>query len=57
VSATVLNGITAAATVHKWLRAWYGENMPGAIDLDVVRQMLPTTPYGLGIRVLLLTQN
>jgi hypothetical protein len=50
VSATALNGITAATTVLKWLRAWYGENMPEAIDLDVVRQLLPTTPYGTGIR-------
>ncbi|MCC6591726.1 MAG: ImmA/IrrE family metallo-endopeptidase, partial [Xanthomonadales bacterium] len=24
--------------------------MPGATDLDVVRQMLPTTPYGAGVR-------
>jgi hypothetical protein len=50
VSTTALNGFAAAATVLKWLRAWYGENMPEAIDLDVVRQLLPTTPYGIGIR-------
>lgn len=50
MSAPVLNGFTAAATVLKWLRAWYAENMPEAIDLDVVRQMLPTTPYGTGVR-------
>jgi hypothetical protein len=50
VSAPSLNGFTAAATVLKWLRAWHGDNMPGATDLDVVRQMLPTTPYGAGVR-------
>ncbi len=50
MSASALNGFTAATTVLKWLRAWYGENMPEAIDLDVVRQMLPTTRYGAGIR-------
>lgn len=44
-----LNGFTAAATVLKWLRAWYTDNMPEAIDLDVVRQMLPSTPYGKGV--------
>ena len=38
MSATALNGFTAATTVLKWLRAWYGENMPEAIDLDVVRR-------------------
>ncbi len=50
MSATALNGFTAATTVLKWLRAWYGENMPEAIDLDVVRQLLPTTRYGTGIQ-------
>lgn len=50
MSATTLNGFTAASKVLKWLRAWHAENMPEAIDLDVVRQMLPTTPYGTGVR-------
>lgn len=50
MSATALNGFTAAATVLKWLRAWHGDNMPEATDLDVVRQMLPTAPYGAGVR-------
>lgn len=45
-----LTGSIAASHVHKWLRAWYGADVPEAIDLDVVRQMLPTTPYGKGIR-------
>ncbi len=40
----------AASHVHKWLRAWYGADVPEAVDLDVVRQMLPTTPYGTGAR-------
>lgn len=48
MSAQAHNGFTAAAKVLKWLRAWHAENMPEAIDLDVVRQMLPTTPYGKG---------
>ncbi|MCI1193824.1 ImmA/IrrE family metallo-endopeptidase [Calidifontimicrobium sp. SYSU G02091] len=50
MSAPALNGFTAAATVLKWLRAWHAGDMPEAIDLDVVRQMLPTTPYGTGVR-------
>ncbi len=50
MSAPALNGFTAAATVLKWLRAWHADDMPEAIDLDVVRQMLPTTPYGTGVR-------
>ena len=45
-----LTGSIAASHVHKWLRAWYGADVPEAIDLDVVRQMLPTTPYGKGVR-------
>ena len=28
----------------------YGEGMPDAIDLEIVRQMLPSTPYGAGVR-------
>ena len=44
------NGFTAAATVLKWLRAWHGQDMPEAIDLDVLRAMLPSTPYGQGVR-------
>lgn len=40
----------AANTVQKWLRAWYQGNMPDAIDLEIVRQMLPGTPYGTGVR-------
>jgi Zn-dependent peptidase ImmA (M78 family) len=50
MSGPALNGFTAAATVLKWLRAWHADDMPEAIDLDVVRQMLPTTPYGTGVR-------
>lgn len=40
----------AANTVQKWLRAWHQGCMPDAIDLEVVRQMLPDTPYGAGVR-------
>ena len=34
----------------KWLRLWHGATMPEAPDLDVLRQMLPETPYGKGVR-------
>jgi hypothetical protein len=50
VSETVLNGFTAAATVLTWLRAWHGDDMPEAIDLDVVRRLLPTTRFGTDVR-------
>ncbi|MDY0329678.1 MAG: ImmA/IrrE family metallo-endopeptidase [Thiomonas sp.] len=51
MSATpALTGPIAANTVQKWLRAWYGTGMPDAVDLDIVRQMLPSTPYGKGVR-------
>ncbi|WP_422110312.1 ImmA/IrrE family metallo-endopeptidase [Burkholderia multivorans] len=43
-------GSIAANTVQKWLRAWYSTDMPDAIDLEIVRQMLPSTPYGTGAR-------
>ena len=49
-AAQPLTGSIAANTVQKWLRAWYSTGMPDAIDLEVVRQMLPTTPYGTGVR-------
>ena len=49
-AAQTLTGSIAANTVQKWLRAWYSEGMPDAIDLEIVRQMLPSTPYGAGVR-------
>lgn len=50
-AAQTLTGSIAASHVIKWLRAWYrDEGMPDAIDLEVVRQLLPTTPYGSGVR-------
>ncbi|WP_265307185.1 ImmA/IrrE family metallo-endopeptidase [Verminephrobacter eiseniae] len=49
-AAQALTGSIAANTVQKWLRAWYSTGMPDAIDLEVVRQMLPTNPYGTGVR-------
>ena len=49
-AAQTLTGSIAANTVQKWLRAWYSTGMPDAIDLEVVRQMLPGTPYGTGVR-------
>ena len=45
-----LTGSFASSHVIKWLRAWYSEGMPDAIDLEIVRQMLPSTPYGAGVR-------
>ncbi len=49
-AAQTLTGSIASSHVIKWLRAWYSEGMPDAIDLDIVRQMLPDTPYGAGVR-------
>ena len=50
-AAQALTGSIAASTVLKWLRAYHGESgMPDAVDLDILRQMLPTTPYGKGVR-------
>ena len=45
-----LTGSIAASTVLKWLRAWHADGMPDAVDLEVVRQMLPETPYDKGVR-------
>ena len=45
-----LTGSIASSHVIKWLRAWYSTGMPDAIDLEIVRQMLPSTPYGAGVR-------
>ena len=45
-----LTGSIASSHVIKWLRAWYIEGMPDAIDLEIVRQMLLSTPYGAGVR-------
>ena len=45
-----LTGSIASSHVIKWLRAWYSEGMPDAIDLEIVRQMLPSTPYGASVR-------
>ena len=48
--AQALTGSIASSHVIKWLRAWYIEGMPDAIDLEIVRQMLPSTPYGASVR-------
>lgn len=45
-----LTGSIAANNIHKWMRAWHQGAAPDAIDLDLVRQMLPDTPYGQGVR-------
>jgi len=44
------NGFIAASRVLQWLRAYHGQAMPEAVDLDLVREMLPSTPYGQGVR-------
>lgn len=49
-AAQTLTGSIAANTVQKWLRAWHQGGVPDAIDLEIVRQMLPGTPYGAGVR-------
>ena len=50
-AAHALTGSIAANTVQKWLRTWYGTgHMPDAIDLEVVRKMLPGTPYGKEVK-------
>ena len=38
------NGFIAASRVLQWLRAYHGQAMPEAVDLDLVREMLPSTP-------------
>lgn len=50
MSAQDLTPFVAATTALKWLRLWHGATMPEATDLDVLRQMLPETPYGKGVR-------
>lgn len=41
----------AASTVLTWLRAYHHESgMPDAVDLDLVRQILPSTRFGSGVR-------
>ena len=47
-----LTGFQAAAKILHWLRAYDGGELKLPIDLDVVRQMLPTTPLGKGVRVI-----
>ena len=49
-AAHTLTGSIAANNVQKWLRAWHQGGVPDAIDLEIVRQMLPGTPYGAGVR-------
>lgn len=44
-----LNGTIAANTVHHWLRAWYAGHAPEAVDLDVVRGMLPKSPLAADV--------
>jgi hypothetical protein len=50
VTDATLTPSIAASTALKWLRLWHGATRPEATDLDVLRQMLPETPYGKGVR-------
>ncbi len=49
-AAQVLTGSIAANTVHTWLRAAHQGDAPQTIDLNIVRQMLPGTPFGKDVR-------
>ncbi|HHW4677965.1 MAG TPA: ImmA/IrrE family metallo-endopeptidase [Xylella sp.] len=49
-AAQTFTGSIAANTVQKWLRVWHQGGVPDAVDLEIVRQMLPGTPYGSGGR-------
>lgn len=49
MTAEVLTPAKAASKVIKWMRAYLGGDVPLITDLDLVRQMLPSTPYGKGV--------
>ena len=40
----------AASHIIKWMRAYLGGDVPLVTDLDLVRKMLPSTPYGKGVK-------
>ncbi|WP_234744866.1 ImmA/IrrE family metallo-endopeptidase [Burkholderia sp. WTPI3] len=50
MSAVALNGFTAATAILRLLRTAFPSGLPNVIDLDLVRQGLPGTPYGKGVR-------
>lgn len=45
-----LNGSSAAFYLLNWLKNSNQGNTSGAVDLDAIRQILPDTPYGKGVR-------
>ena len=45
----VLTPSRAAINIVKWLRTYLGGSAPLITDLDLVRQMLPGSPYGKGV--------
>ena len=47
-----LTGFRAAAKILHWLRAYDGGELKLPIDLDLVRQVLPSTPLGKGVRII-----
>ncbi|MCA8312073.1 ImmA/IrrE family metallo-endopeptidase [Burkholderia sp. AU28942] len=50
MNAVALNGFTAATAILRLLRTAFPSGLPDVIDLDLVRQGLPGTPYGKGVR-------
>lgn len=53
MSAAPPNAFIAASTILTWLRAYNGATDMEFTDLDVVRRMLPTTPFGQGVKEIL----
>lgn len=44
------DALTAATTIHGWLRDCHGGTLPLPVDLDLVRWMLPGTALGEGVQ-------
>lgn len=50
MTSEALTPFNSASNIVKWMRAYLGGGMPLVTNLDLVRQMLPSTPYGKGSR-------
>lgn len=50
MTAEVLTAPRAAYRLIDWMRAYLGGEKPLITDLDLIRQMLPSTPFGKGVR-------
>lgn len=50
MTADVLTAPKAAYRLIDWMRAYLGGEKPLITDLDLIRQMLPSTPFGKGVR-------